>query len=313
MELFAIIVMNVEESYVRSLSAQIESEPRLLHIVGGSLTVHYDLHENYACIRGETIVQGKGNQLLQKEMKEGLASVLAEHIMEEKEPLLLRNLIVKEFKYDTKEDIELIEGYCKQFMFGDTETEGTSISNAVIGKLRRKHLLTQQLMLYFDEKSELILDGFLKFRLHDYMEELREVVEYAVDEYVMDRQYQEFISLLQYFVYIQEAKIPVAHLIHKGGHEFVILNDQLEPIDANEFDATFKLEVLEKDINFEDMIVSTLITVSPANIYIHTRDPEMTIIKTIMQIFEDRTTICSYCRTCHTYLGEGKKQDQLSP
>ena len=56
----------------------------------------------------------------------------------------------------------------------------------------------------------------------------------------MDRQYQEFISLLQYFVYIQEAKIPAAHLIHKGGHEFVILNDRMEPIDANEFDASFR-------------------------------------------------------------------------
>lgn len=115
---------------------------------------------------------------------------------------------------------------------------------------------------------------------------------------------------MQYFVYIQEAKIPIVHLIHKGGHEFVILNDRMELIDANEFDATFKMEMLEKDINFEDMIVSTLITVSPANIYIHTRDADMTIIKTIRQIFEDRTTVCSYCRTCDIYLG--KRQNKIN-
>ncbi|NEW08237.1 putative sporulation protein YtxC [Paenibacillus sp. SYP-B3998] len=308
-------MMNVDESCVRSLSAQIEHELRLLHIAGDGLIFQADWHENYAHIRGEAVglAEEPLSESLEKEMKARLADVLAEHIIAEKEPLILRHLIIKEYKYEGKEDFERIEGYCKQFMYGETEIEEASIANAEAGRLRRKQLLTEQLALYFEEKSNLNLDGFLKFRLQDYIEELREVVEYAVDEYMMDRQYQEFISLLQYFVYIQEAKIPAAHLIHKGGHEFVILNDRLEPIDANEFDATFKLEVLEKDINFEDMIVSTLITVSPANIYIHTRDPDMTVIKTIRQIFEDRTTVCSYCRTCHTYLGEGKKQDQLYP
>ncbi len=117
------------------------------------------------------------------------------------------------------------------------------------------------------------------------MEELHEVIDYAVDEFLMERQYQEFISLLKYFVYIQEAKTPAAHLMHKGGSEFTILNDQLQPIDANQFDSSFSIELLDKDINFEDMIVSTLITVSPEQIYIHTREPDVQIISTISQIF----------------------------
>ncbi|MBD0380133.1 putative sporulation protein YtxC [Paenibacillus sedimenti] len=313
MDWFTIKMMSVNESYVRLLSSQIENELRLLHSVQGGLTVHYDLYDNYAHIRGVVMIQEQETVTLRKEIMEALAGVLAEHIMAEKELQILRQLIIKEFKYEAKEDLEPIEGYCKQFLYGEADSGESSAPNSEEGRLRRKQLLVQPLMQYLDENSELNLEGFLKFRVFDYLEELREIAEYAIDEFMMDRQYQEFISLLQYFVYIQEAKIPAAHLIHKGGHEFVILNDKLEPIDANEFDATFKLEVLEKDINFEDMIVSTLITVSPANIYIHTRDPEMTVIKTIRQIFDDRTTVCSYCRTCHTYLGEVKKQDQLSP
>jgi len=315
MEWFDIIVMNAQETYVSSLSSLIENELRLLHNGQEVVAVRIEWNEKSAHIRGERFAIDHGAAVERKKVMEKLAEVLADHIIAVREPGLLRQLIVKEFKYETKEDIELIEGYCKQFLFGENGSEeaATPVS-AEAGRKRRKHLLVQQVSQYFEEQQKVFnLDGFLKFRLQDYLDELREVVEYAVDEYMMDRQYQEFISLLQYFVYIQEAKIPAAHLIHKGGHEFVILNDQLEPIDANEFDATFKLEVLEKDINFEDMIVSTLITVSPANIYIHTRDPEMTVIKTIRQIFEDRTTVCAYCRTCHSYLGEAKKQDQLSP
>ncbi|SDN26335.1 putative sporulation protein YtxC [Paenibacillus sp. yr247] len=313
MELFAIVVMKVDEPYVRSLSAQVERELRLLHIVESRLTTQYDLHETHAFIRVETAINEKEVPAIRKNVVQSLANVLADHIIANKESIILRNLIIKEFKYEAKDDLDAIEGYCKQSLYNENGIEDSPILSGCSGRLRRKQVLSEQLVLSLEETSRLSLDGFLKFRLQEYTDELREIAEYAIDEFMMDRQYQEFISLLQYFVYIQEAKIPGVHLIHKGGHEFVILNDRLELIDANEFDATFKLEVLEKDINFEDMIVSTLITVSPANIYIHTRDPEMTIIKTIRQIFEDRTTVCSYCRTCDIYLGEAKKQDQLSP
>ncbi|KRE40610.1 putative sporulation protein YtxC [Paenibacillus sp. Soil724D2] len=313
MELFAIVVMNADEAYVRSLSAQIERELQLLHIAESGVTAPFDLHDTHAYIRIEVRMNEREISSVHKELREGLAVVLANHIIAEKESLILRDLIVKEFKYEAIDDLEAIEGYCKQSMCAEAVIEELPILNGSSARQRRKQMLSEQLVQTLEETPRLSLDGFLKFRLQDYTEELREIAEYAIDEFMMDRQYQEFISLLQYFVYIQEAKIPVAHLIHKGGHEFVILNDQLELIDANEFDTTFKLEVLEKDINFEDMIVSTLITVSPANIYIHTRDPELTIIKTIRQIFEDRTTVCSYCRTCDIFLGEAKKQDQLSP
>ncbi|NOU99939.1 putative sporulation protein YtxC [Paenibacillus planticolens] len=313
MELFAIVVMKVDELYVRSLSAQIERELQLLHNVESGWTIGYEWTETHAYIRLEANLTELEAPIIRNQVMPCLAGCLADHIIADKESSILRSLLIKEFKYEAQEDLEAIEGYCKQSLYTESGMEDVPVLSNSFGLQRRKQILVEQLMSAFEETSRLSLDGFLHFRLQDYADELREVAEYAIDEYMMDRQYQEFISLLQYFVYIQEAKIPVVHLIHKGGHEFVILNDRLELIDANEFDATFKLEVLEKDINFEDMIVSTLITVSPANIYIHTRDPDMTVIKTIRQIFEDRTTVCSYCRTCDIYLGEPKKQDQLSP
>ncbi|UJF34539.1 putative sporulation protein YtxC [Paenibacillus hexagrammi] len=308
MDVFAIVVMSKDESYVSELSSQIESELGLLH----KLQVHYKQYEQYAHIWGslmENYVEGFNGA----ELKSGLSQALARHIMKEKEPQLLRDLISKEFKFEAKEDVDSIIGYCDQMLNGDADLAESSYSSQASSAARRSTLLTQLLIQYLDESDECNLDGFLNFRLQEYVGELREIVEYAVDEFMMDRQYQEFISLLQYFVYIQEAKIPAAHLIHKGGHEFTILNDRLEPIDTSDIDATFKLEVLEKDLNFEDMIVSTLISVSPANIYIHTREPELSIIKTISQIFEDRTTLCSYCRLCESFLGEKQKQDQLYP
>lgn len=73
----------------------------------------------------------------------------------------------------------------------------------------------------------------------------------------------------------------------------------MESMETPEMDAVVTVEMLEKEINFEDMIISTLITVSPQQIYIHTREPELQVIKTIKQIFENRVELCGYCRLCH--------------
>jgi putative sporulation protein YtxC len=308
MELFTIIVMNPSESYVKSLSQAILGELQRLHKDLSVFQTRYEIQGQYAEISGSTALMNVEIKKIDEHIAEGIAFAVADHIISCHEPLILRDMIKKELKLDTEKEVQQVEGYCKQFLNNEDE-----ISTLETGSRRRTLIADQVQEYYLQEQTSFNLDGFLKFRVQEYLEELREIVDYAMDEYLMDRQYQEFISLLKYFVYIQEAKIPTAHLIHKGGHDFVILNDLLEPIDTNEFDSSFKLEVLEKDINFEDMIVSTLITVSPANIYIHTREPEMTVIKTIRQIFEDRTSVCSYCRTCQTYLGDFQKQDQLYP
>ncbi|MNI02985.1 YtxC-like family protein [compost metagenome] len=307
MEMFTIIVLNSSEPYVSSLCSLILGELRHLHKDPNVFELRCDIQEPYTEIIGLAKLTEAEKRKMEDPIMESLSFALADHIMNEHEPAILRGLVQKELKQAEGNEIVQVEGYCKQFLYGDRET---SLSFNETGS-RRRTLIADQVHEHMQENSLLILDGFLRFRIQEYVEELREIVEYAMDEYLMDKQYQEFISLLKYFVYIQEAKIPTAHLIHKGGHEFIIMDDQLEPIDTNAIDSSLKLEVLDKDINFEDMIVSTLISVSPANIYIHTREPDMPIIHTIVQIFEDRTTICPYCRMCQAYLGEVKKQDQL--
>ncbi|MFH5185885.1 sporulation protein YtxC [Paenibacillus sp. TAB 01] len=224
-----------------------------------------------------------------------VADALADWIVNEEEEQLIRALVAKEFDYKEESDVRSILNYCRHMIQMESAEEAMEQT-----ALRRKYKIAEAAYAYLQENTELNLDGFMRFRLRAYREELHELAEYAIDEFLMDQQYQEFISLLKYFVYIQEAKIPLAHLIHKGGNEFVLLNDRMEPIDTSGNDATLTVEMLERDINFEDVIVSTLISVSPQQIYIHTRDPEVQVIQTITQIFENRVQLCKYCRLCQT-------------
>lgn len=287
MKLFTIIVTNRSEGradrLVRTLSSIHTDKP--VHISRRAAESHTEIE-----------VSGVLPSFRLREDGEAVfrlaADAVACHVLEEEEGGLLTRLIRKE--YDDEDDCAKIMTYCRQMLTGlecDMPPESEPWQ-------RRKAKVADAVLDYLRENTELHLDGFIRFRLRAYAEELQDIVEYAVDEFVMDRQHQEFISLLQYFVYIQEAKIPFVHLLHKGGSEFSLLNDRMELVETDDSDAVVTVETLEKDMNFEDMIVSTLITVSPQKIYIHTREPETQVIKTIGQIFENRVELCDYCRLC---------------
>ncbi|WP_199615631.1 putative sporulation protein YtxC [Paenibacillus alkalitolerans] len=235
------------------------------------------------------------------EARKRAADVLAGYMITAYEDDVTFRLIQKEMVSTADEDIASVAVHCKQLLTMDMEDWGTKD-----GLSQRRAKLTGVVEAYLKEEKYLHIEGFLRFRAGPYVEELRDTVSYAVDEWMMERQYQEFIALLKYFVYIQEAKIPVAHLVHKGNHEFTLLNEQMKPIDTKQMDQ-FVVELIDKDISYEDVIVSTLITVSPAKLFIHTRTPELQVIKTILTIFEGRADLCKDCHVCMPLLEESKR------
>lgn len=267
-------------------------------------------YANFADITVSNLKPLARTEAKRSELVDAFSSAIAEYIIDQLEEPILQHMIGKELEDKGEGELHSVMAYCKQLMdtVDDSETERSDNH----GRSRRLRLLKADVKEFMKDSPLLILEGFLQFRVRQYGDELFEVMEYAMDEYLMDQQYKEFIALLKYFVFIQDTKIPEAHLMHKGGHEFILLNEELAPIDTEHLDSSLKVEFLDKDYNLEDLIVSTLITVAPQKIYIHTREPEMQVIKTIMQIFEDRAVLCEYCRICKSFLGEAKPRDQLS-
>lgn len=290
MKLFAFTLMKTPDLSINQIQNRLAAA--LKKTYKEDAWVKLSSHREYSVIEAA----GNRNRFSTKQQIDALyqlaAETAADWVIQDEEEKRIRQLIIDEFHYGKEEDIRDILSYLKPELSEDNPEQQEM-------RTRRKLKVSQQLFSLLKDCSDLNLDGFMRFRFNDYMQELREIVEYAVDEYLMDRQYKEFISLLQYFVYIQEAKIPFAHLIHKGGNEFELLNDHMEAIDTSETNATLTMELLEKDVNFEDLIVSTLISVSPQLIYIHTREPDLQIIQTISQIFENRVELCEYCGLCH--------------
>lgn len=307
MELFTLTVLSSVDELVDKLYRQLIRELGPLHNEHNGVIITRVSDGRKSDIICTASLPGFSLMEHAEAVYERAAAAFATIILSVLEPEFMRRIISTEFKYN-REETEHIMGFCRQLVEQDAgEKEADQPA-----RKRRKRLLERAVKEYLEENTLLVLEGFLRFRVKPYHDELLEIVEYAVDEFLLDKQYQEFISLLKYFVYIQEAKIPVAHLMHKGGNDFILLNEQYQPIETKHVEG-FVVELIDKDINDEDMIVSTLITVSPEKVYIHTRTPELQVIHTIKQIFEDRAILCTNCSACQPFLDKQPKQDQLYP
>lgn len=219
-----------------------------------------------------------------------IAQGIAEYTMTHIERSLLRQLIRHAHKQYESQEVAIIEEYCLSIINHHEVDAGSS-------RTTRKAKLAAAFNDYLATHHVMNVDGFIQFRMPRYKEELLEVVNYAVEEYIMDRQYQEFITLLQYFVLLQDKKVSEVHIIHKEGSNFIILDEHFQPIEKKKTE-DFVMALLDKDLNYEDMVISSLISISPGKISIHTREKELQIIKTIQQIFENRTVICEQCHVC---------------
>ncbi|MBM7565331.1 putative sporulation protein YtxC [Paenibacillus sacheonensis] len=235
------------------------------------------------------------------------AAACARYILGELEPMLLKAIIRKQFHYEDAAEIEALSTYCHNILYGTGISAQQEEDNAVEMRHsdmeRRLGKVADELEQFLSGNTRLHLDGFVSFRLAAYWQELKDVVAYAVDEYVMDKQYQEFISLLKYFVRMQEVKLPIVHVLHVGGSEFVLYDQQFQLLDTVPADRIVA-EMLESEMNMEDMIVSTLITVSPQQIVIHTRQPELPVMRTLETIFEQRVRLCCTCGQCSLHFEE---------
>lgn len=239
------------------------------------------------------------------------AAGLAEYVLTAVEPELLRVIVRKQYQYDQDEELERIVWHCRQLLYGSGAPE--EAQQAWESRSRRKRKIEEELLGFLQEQPAVHLDGYITFRLDFYWEELAEVAEYAVDEFVMDKQYQEFISLLNYFVCLQEPKIPLIHLVQTKDGEFGLFDERFEPIEHRTADKIVA-DMLEAEMNVEDLVVSTLIGISPGQVILHTQNPDLPVVRTIEAIFEHRVTVCTNCWSCRSIIGGAAKPlDYRSP
>lgn len=164
---------------------------------------------------------------------------------------------------------------------------------------RRRSDVLFRVLDYLDTASCLVLDGFVRFRLKGFVEELREAADAAVDDYMIEREYNEFIRLLKYFVDIQEPRIDEVHVVVRQGGLFRLLDSAGKVVD-NDYLEGIAPELVDAEVDYEDLLMSALISVSPRKIVLHL-GPGEGVADTVRRVFEGRVSACPGCHLCEAH------------
>jgi len=214
-----------------------------------------------------------------------IADILATIILEDLQSSLVQKIIQEEYFYFDKEDQDRILRDALAIMWGGKNP----IVDSETIREQWQFRVWDRLMDHLSTNDELVFDGFIRFRLKDFMSELESAVDRAVDELLIENEYNEFIKLLQYFVEIQDPKVDEVHVVLQDDTRYILLDSNLRVI-HNEMLEQLAREISDKEISHDDLLISSLITIAPCKITIHEYDKikNVELLNTINNVFDGK-------------------------
>ncbi|WP_258360028.1 putative sporulation protein YtxC [Moorella sulfitireducens (nom. illeg.)] len=226
-----------------------------------------------------------------KRFSEQVAEIVAAFIVERWEEALLEGMLLTQ--YEGLDD-GAAEEICRRARIILDQGE-----NSCLQLQQREESITARIREYLQENSWLNIDGFVRFRLPDYLMELEQALGEAVDEYLMEKEYDEFIRLLRYFVDAQEPRVEKVHVVLSPGGGFQLCDGENRNLSGDYLEG-FVVDMVDSDLNYEDLLISALITIAPRQVVLHATDKGRyhNTISTIKSVFGERLIQCSGCSRC---------------
>ena len=166
--------------------------------------------------------------------------------------------------------------------------------------IERKNNIITKIKNCIEENNEINIDGFIRFRMKELFQEIEVIVDRIVERHIVEKEYNEFIKLLKYFVEIQESKIEEVNIIIDEMGMYTILDGDSNDIYNLFLDEMEDFSMPLIGVNKDDLLISGLIANSPNKIVIHGAENSLNveIIETIKQVFEDKISFCCGCSSC---------------
>lgn len=220
-----------------------------------------------------------------------LATILSYLVIDYFEPNIIKNILNANYFYFENTEFNKILDLCEENLCEDDEF---SFQN-------RQLALFEIFYEYISSNNTLILTGFINFRLANYRKMLEELVDFSVNEFIIEREYLEFISLLRLYVNSQPSSNMEVHAI-SFNDEIILLDENMNqiPIDKKTLNAKYLSDV---SFSNNDYILNTLLNLLPQEIHLHLVQTSCNLdfINTLQLVFEKRIKICHNCNICNLY------------
>lgn len=225
-------------------------------------------------------------ETVRAQLQSYITEALLDYYIRSESKKLVRKIIGETYDYFGEKERKKIYDYAVKLLVNAEYTK------------EYREAVREKLNAYLSLYPELIIDGFKRFRLKNYAAFIEAVVEEAAENYVNEVEYQEFIQVLKYFVSTNTPQVEVVQILLSADEIPVLLDQQGEKLSYQYVDF---VERKSREAH-EELLVTTLINISPRQIILHRRDvaAEDAFIGTLTSIFPDRIEICGGCDLCDT-------------
>lgn len=262
--------------------------------------------ENSDTLLLDLIIQGENNDLFMKDediiyiFKHQVSEFLAEHILHDWEDRMVRREISKRVRHIESQDQEVILRKAIEFLQHCNSNDSINL----LFNYGRKNKISHKIMDHIYSHDKLVIEGLINFSMQDYLNELRFAVDLACEELNNEKEYNDFVKLLRYFVDNQTPRTREVNLLMDKDGLFFLWDGDGVDIDEKIINY-YSNEMLYNDISLDDILVSILITISPRRIILHnTANENSEPVKIIRQVFGEKIRDCAGCERC-THNGEG--------
>lgn len=230
---------------------------------------------------------GREGEAIRHELRSRLARALTAYIHEEHRVHLMQRLIARRYAHLAPDERQAVLRHARERLAGLSTRDR---------ELRR--LLAERLEAYLERAEILLVEGFLRFRCREYVEELEHVVDRSVDEFLLDREYRDFVRLLKQFVDVQPPRFRVVHVLVEPSGAFRLVDEGGQPVEMPGGASTAApADIAVTDP--EDLLLSALITVGAERFVLHPRGRlRDDTLETLDQVFAGRVETCGGCERC---------------
>lgn len=152
-------------------------------------------------------------------------------------------------------------------------------------------VLAERLRQYFAENKEIHLEGFVNFRLRDFLSDFDKLLDFYHSSYEVESEYMDFVCTLKDYLSKQPENRCEVHVVCPGGVPYILDADGNDITDESIAALTGVAE--DDEITRDDKIVSSLISMAPKVLHLHKNKhtaPPM-LYETLKAIFACRVIV----------------------
>ncbi|MEA4883077.1 MAG: putative sporulation protein YtxC [Clostridia bacterium] len=255
------------------------------------------------CIVKEDRGSGMHGNDLRTALRRSVASAVSGLIFEELEEALLVDTLKSRHPELSGDEALAVSGYAETIL-----NEGIL---GVLDPVMRSHEVAADVEACLSDCSMLVVEGYVRFRMKEYMEEVQRSADEALARFMADREHREFVRLLKYFVDLQEQREDEVHVVRLPNGGFELLGQDGAEVNG-EYMGTLAADLLDEGVEMADLLISALMTVSPGRIVLHF-NPDESVADMLASVFEGKVEVCQGCRlsACQVRAAEKSASDEL--